>query len=217
MWTLSWARFAASLLRRKLEADAEFRGHPAAATCLVILPYIRVSNERVTSRKQASRPEQGYCCCSAVATAFSSWSRSIRITVAGDGCCPFFFPVEMTSRDAMSRRLSSWPRRWRGGVKSGAGSSAKALIGGGTGTGRPRPGRSPAPIAGGRLVSRETGAGQGSLISLPGVGARSWSYSARSGAGRVSAGPEGSAVVRSRDRYTVGRLMLNRAAISATL
>ena len=39
--------------------------------------------------------------------AFSSWSRSMRRTVAGEGCWPFFFPVAMTSRAAMSRRLSS--------------------------------------------------------------------------------------------------------------
>ena len=29
----------------------------------------------------------------------------MRITVAGDGCWPFFFPVAMTSRAAMSRAL----------------------------------------------------------------------------------------------------------------
>src|SRR5208282_3382347 len=45
----------------------------------------------------------------------------------------------------------------------------------------------------------------------------SWSYLATSGTGRVSAGSGGSSVVRSRDRYTVGLLTLNRAAISATL
>src|ERR1035437_1004736 len=36
----------------------------------------------------------------------------MRITVAGEGCWPFFFPVAMTRRPAMSRRLISWPRRW---------------------------------------------------------------------------------------------------------
>jgi hypothetical protein len=44
----------------------------------------------------------------------------------------------------------------------------------------------------------------------------SWSYLVTSGTGRVSAGRGGSSVVRSRDRYTVGLLTLNRAAISAT-
>ena len=38
-----------------------------------------------------------------------------------------------------------------------------------------------------------------------------------SGTGRVPAGSGGSSAVRSRDRYTVGLLTLNRAAISATL
>src|SRR6516162_5552925 len=37
----------------------------------------------------------------------------MRSTVAGEGCWPFFLPVAMTSRVAMSRRLSSWPRRCR--------------------------------------------------------------------------------------------------------
>nr|EIF89444.1 hypothetical protein [Streptomyces tsukubensis NRRL18488] len=32
----------------------------------------------------------------------SSCSRSIRMTVAGDGCSPFFFPLVMTSWAAMS-------------------------------------------------------------------------------------------------------------------
>ena len=42
-------------------------------------------------------------------------------------------------------------------------------------------------------------------------------YLATPGAGRVPAGSGASAVVRSRDRYTVGLLTLNRAAISAAL
>ena len=33
------------------------------------------------------------------------WSRSMRRTVAGEGCWPFFLPLVMTSRAAMSRRL----------------------------------------------------------------------------------------------------------------
>jgi len=41
------------------------------------------------------------------AAAFSSCSRSMRITVAGEGCWPFFFPVAMMRRAAMSRRLIS--------------------------------------------------------------------------------------------------------------
>jgi hypothetical protein len=41
----------------------------------------------------------------AAAAAFSSWSRSMRRTVAGEGCWPFFVPRVMTRRAAMSRRL----------------------------------------------------------------------------------------------------------------
>jgi hypothetical protein len=45
-------------------------------------------------------------CCAA--SACSSCSRSMRIAVADEGCCPLFLPV------AMSRRLRSpWPRRCR--------------------------------------------------------------------------------------------------------
>ncbi|MFJ2842916.1 hypothetical protein ACIPD2_14790 [Streptomyces griseofuscus] len=36
-----------------------------------------------------------------------------RMTVAREGCWPFFVPVVITSRLAMSRRLISWSRRWR--------------------------------------------------------------------------------------------------------
>ena len=44
-----------------------------------------------------------------------------------------------------------------------------------------------------------------------------WPYLVTSGTGWVPPGSGGSSVVRSRDRYTVGLLTLNRAAISATL
>jgi len=45
----------------------------------------------------------------------------------------------------------------------------------------------------------------------------SWPYLVTSGTGWVPAGSGGNSAVRSRDRYTVGLLTLNRAAISATL
>ena len=48
----------------------------------------------------------------AAAAVFSSCSRSIRITIAGEGCWPFFLLVAMSSRAAMSRGLISWLRRW---------------------------------------------------------------------------------------------------------
>jgi hypothetical protein len=40
-----------------------------------------------------------------VSSAAWSWSRRMRRTVAGEGCWPFFLPLVMTSRAAMSRRL----------------------------------------------------------------------------------------------------------------
>ena len=51
----------------------------------------------------------------------------------------------------------------------------------------------------------------------PGLRVSNWSYVVTSGTGRVPAGSGGSSAVRSRDRYTVGRLTLNRAAIWAML
>jgi hypothetical protein len=41
----------------------------------------------------------------------SSCSRSMRSTVAGEGCRPFFLSVAMARRPAMSRRLSFYSRR----------------------------------------------------------------------------------------------------------
>jgi hypothetical protein len=41
------------------------------------------------------------------------------MTVAGEGCWPFFSPVAVTSRAAMSRRLISWPAEVEGGGEHG--------------------------------------------------------------------------------------------------
>jgi len=70
-----------------------------SGSCAAPTPSARTS-ERPASRQKAA------------AAALSSCSRSMRSTVAADGCCPFFLPLVMTSRSATSRRLSPWSRRW---------------------------------------------------------------------------------------------------------
>ncbi|CAN3983283.1 hypothetical protein [Kitasatospora purpeofusca] len=60
------------------------------------------------------RIRDGHACVGYALDALcASGSRSIRMTVAGEGCSPFFAPMVMTSRLAMSRRLISCYRRWR--------------------------------------------------------------------------------------------------------